>query len=122
MTDLQAELESLRSENARLRKLLRLTHAEAAPASVARILEKLLIHGRNEPSVDTTSLSTRQASSQSPMKAETKTRSRRRTASWTSCVVPDTSGLAPRCRHDASASRAPVCKLDNPYEGQEDSS
>lgn len=49
MTDLQAELESLRSENARLRKLLRLTDAEAAPASVARILEKLLIHGRNEP-------------------------------------------------------------------------
>ena len=32
MTDLQAELESLRTENARLRKLLKLTDAEAAPA------------------------------------------------------------------------------------------
>ena len=32
MNDLQAELESLRSENARLRKLLKLTDAEAAPA------------------------------------------------------------------------------------------
>ena len=32
MTDLQAELESLRTENARLRRLLKLTDAEAAPA------------------------------------------------------------------------------------------
>lgn len=32
MNDLQAELESLRQENARLRKLLKLTDAEAAPA------------------------------------------------------------------------------------------
>ena len=32
MSDLQAELESLRTENARLRKLLKLTDAEAAPA------------------------------------------------------------------------------------------
>ena len=32
MSDLQAELESLRTENARLRKLLKLTVAEAAPA------------------------------------------------------------------------------------------
>ena len=32
MSHLQAELESLRQENARLRKLLKLTDAEAAPA------------------------------------------------------------------------------------------
>jgi hypothetical protein len=32
VTDLQAELESLRTENARLRKLLKLTDAEAVPA------------------------------------------------------------------------------------------
>ena len=32
MSDLQSELESLRVENARLRKLLKLTDAEAAPA------------------------------------------------------------------------------------------
>ena len=32
MRDLQAELESLWTENARLRKLLKLTEAEAAPA------------------------------------------------------------------------------------------
>jgi TOTE conflict system primase-like protein len=32
VSDLQAELESLRTENARLRKLLKLTDAEAAPA------------------------------------------------------------------------------------------
>lgn len=32
MSDLHAELERLRAENARLRKLLKLTDAEAAPA------------------------------------------------------------------------------------------
>lgn len=32
MSDLRAELASLRAENARLRKLLKLTDAEAAPA------------------------------------------------------------------------------------------
>jgi cell shape-determining protein MreC len=33
VSDLQAELESLKRENARLRKLLKLTDAEAGPAS-----------------------------------------------------------------------------------------
>ncbi|MFT4189380.1 MAG: hypothetical protein QM621_12450 [Aeromicrobium sp.] len=33
MSDLHAELESLRAENARLRKLLKLTDAEATPAA-----------------------------------------------------------------------------------------
>ena len=32
MSDLQAELERLRTENARLSKLLKLSYAEAAPA------------------------------------------------------------------------------------------
>lgn len=36
MTDLQAELKSLRRENARLRKLLKLTDSEAAPAHGAQ--------------------------------------------------------------------------------------
>lgn len=36
MTDLQAELESLRTENARLRRLLKLTDGEAAPSARLR--------------------------------------------------------------------------------------
>jgi hypothetical protein len=36
MTDLRAELEDLRRENARLRKLLKLTDSEAAPARGAQ--------------------------------------------------------------------------------------